>query len=412
MIYDNGFEGIDLSSAHNNNITDNTVYRNDGYGIELSTSNNNHIIGNTIDNNNEDGINLDSSSSNTFTSNNVSNNSDGIRLSFSSNDNQFTYNNVYANNDDGIDLSLSNSSTVTNNNIYSNIDEGLRLLDSNNITITDNNIYTNNEDGIHLDSSNNNTLTGNNVTLNNHFGINLSSSSSNLIFNNYFDNTNNAYDDGTNIWNNTKTSGTNIIGGPYLGGNYWSDYTGVDIDGDGIGDTNIPHGPGDYLPLTTASIITDINQSVFNRGFPIRHALDGDWAAAQSFIPTVNYLTNSEIYLRKFGTPEFDLTVELRSDHPQGTLIDTIVFTQEVILDNWQWLNLDFADIAMSPSTEYFIVIQSAPSGVTTSFGYEWGYAFGNQYNDGSFWFTRDGGGLWRDLPTMYEFMFRTYGYS
>ena len=58
---------------------------------------------------------------------------------------------------------------------------------------------------------------------------------------------------------------------------------------------------------------------------------------------------------------------------------------------------------------EYFIVLPPAPSGVTTSFGYEWGYAFGDQYDRGSFWFTRNGGELWRDLPTMYDFVFRTY---
>lgn len=69
-------------------------------------------------------------------------------------------------------------------------------------------------------------------------------------------------------------------------------------------------------------------------------------------------------------------------------------------------------DTPTTPNTDYFIVCPPAPSGITISFGYEWGYAFGNQYDDGAFWFTRDGGGLWRDLPTMYEFCFKTYGYS
>jgi len=159
-------------------------------------------------------------------------------------------------------------------------------------------------------------------------------------------------------------------------------------------------------------IILIVNQSVFDRGFPIRHALDGDWAAAQSFIPTLNTLTNAEIYLRKFGTPEFNLTVELREDNPQGTLIDTLIFTPEETPSSWEWFPLDFTDTTVTPGTDYFIVCPPAPSGVTTSFGYEWGYAFGNQYDDGAFWFTRDGGGLWRDLPTMYEFAFRTYGYD
>jgi len=158
--------------------------------------------------------------------------------------------------------------------------------------------------------------------------------------------------------------------------------------------------------------LIDTNQSISDRGFPIRHALDGDWAAAQSFMPTINTLTSTEIYMRKFGTPEFNLTVELRSNDPQGTLIDTLVFTPDQTPSSWEWFPLDFTDTPITPGTDYFIVIPPAPSGVTTSFGYEWGYAFGNQYDDGAFWFTRDGGGLWRDLPTMYEFVFRTYGYD
>ena len=161
---------------------------------------------------------------------------------------------------------------------------------------------------------------------------------------------------------------------------------------------------------TRSQITEDINQSEFDRGFPIRHALDGDWGCAQSFIPTLETLTSTEIYLQKFGTPEFNLTVELRQTHPQGTLIDTLVFTPNEIPSSWTWFLINFTDINITPGTDYFIVCPPAPSKIATSFGYEWGYAFGNQYDDGAFWFTRDGGGLWRDLSDNYEFTFKTYG--
>ena len=152
------------------------------------------------------------------------------------------------------------------------------------------------------------------------------------------------------------------------------------------------------------------SQSQFSRGFPIRHAIDGDWAGAQSFNATATTLTKTDLYLRKFGTPEFNLTVELREDDPEGTLLTTMIFTPDQIPSTWEWFEIDFNDTTVVPGNDYFLVCPPAPSGVTTSFGYEWGYAFGNQYDDGSFWFTRDGGGLWRDLPTMYEFTFTVYG--
>ena len=166
------------------------------------------------------------------------------------------------------------------------------------------------------------------------------------------------------------------------------------------------------LFVVSGDEVIDVNQSVFDRGFPIRHAVDGDWAAAQSFTPTVGMINRVGLYARVFGTPEFDLTVELREDGPEGTLVDSVSFTPGEVPITWTWLEIDFVDVTVQPGTDYFIVCPPAPSGVTTSFGYEWGYAFGDLYLDGSFWFTRDGGTLWRDLPTMYEFTFRTYGYS
>jgi len=118
-----------------------------------------------------------------------------------------------------------------------------------------NNIIVDNYGGIFLGGCNDCVISGNTIDLNT-YGAYLESSHGNLMYDNFFNNTNNAWDNGINFWNTTKQAGPNIIGGPYIGGNYWSDNPNpVDVDNDGIGD--VPYTiPGDankdYLPLLTA----------------------------------------------------------------------------------------------------------------------------------------------------------------
>ncbi|MBS3778386.1 MAG: hypothetical protein KGY50_03730, partial [Candidatus Thermoplasmatota archaeon] len=272
------------------------------------------------------------------------------------------------------------------------------------ITI-EHNFFSNN--GLCLGFSNNNIIQAN-IISNCNQGINLGSSCENNVIyhNSLIDNNESAFDGGLNNWSNSSLEM----------GNYWSDYTGVDTDGDGIGDSpyNISGGTNqDMYPLMNPyGWEEDTNQSVFDRGFPIRHAVDGDWAGAQNIKSGIDVFSEVKLYLRKFGTPAFDLTVELRENGPDGMLLDSVTFLPGQVPGSWTWFTVDFIETPVENNTDYFIVCPPAPNGVTNSFGYEWGYAFGNQYDGGSFWFTRDGGSLWRDLPAMYEFSFRTYGYD
>ncbi|HDQ08165.1 MAG TPA: PKD domain-containing protein, partial [Methanoculleus sp.] len=49
-------------------------------------------------------------------------------------------------------------------------------------------------------------------------------------------------------WNVTPSPGTNIIGGPWIAGNSWDDYAGEDLNGDGLGDTDLPYATGGGTP--------------------------------------------------------------------------------------------------------------------------------------------------------------------
>lgn len=135
----------------------------------------------------------------------------------------------------GIDI-CSKYNTISGNTISNNF-FGVSASHSNN-TISNNNISMNTCIGIWIYSpSEYNAILNNTISFNNgNRGIILQYSSNNLIYNNYFNNTNNAYDDGNNIWNIAPTPGLNIIGGDWLGGNQWDDYTGIDIDGNDLDD--------------------------------------------------------------------------------------------------------------------------------------------------------------------------------
>jgi parallel beta-helix repeat protein len=121
-------------------------------------------------------------------------------------------------NGQGILLAYTENSSIINNSLVNNR-AGIELFSSQNNTITNNNA-TENMYGITQSESSSNFLLNNKVT-SNQYGIKLTDSNDNVIHSNAF--INNTLQiiisQSTNIWDNGYPSG----------GNYWSDYTGVDL---------------------------------------------------------------------------------------------------------------------------------------------------------------------------------------
>ena len=173
----------------------------------------------------------------TITKNNITSNYVGVSFWYSSGNTIFR-NNISTNSHFGISLYDSSNNSIFGNNISNNYGGIWLRVSSNYNRICENNVTTNKFHGICITSSSYNSITKNDVTNNRWRGIELEYSSNNIIHhNNFVDNAEQVNSDNSaNIWDD----------GYPCGGNYWSDYAGVDLyDGphqnetgsDGIGDT-------------------------------------------------------------------------------------------------------------------------------------------------------------------------------
>jgi parallel beta-helix repeat protein len=141
----------------------------------------------------------------------------------------------------GVLLSSGNSS-ISNCTFYS-LNKSIYVANSSGNSIY-NNTITNNTIGIYLQVSSNNTLY-NNTLKENSYGIYLNSSYNNSIYHNNIINSTllQAYDNGNNTWDSGYPSG----------GNFWSNWTSPDRNGDGVVDYPYPLGNNtDSYPVIQA----------------------------------------------------------------------------------------------------------------------------------------------------------------
>ena len=231
--------GISLQYCSNNSITDNYIINNT-YGIHSKDSNNNIITGNDASNNKDVGIYLEYRSSfNNISGNTLNHNGQfGIILAENSNYNNVTDNIINNTIVGGIIIVMSHYNTVAGNTVintainYTNSSSplfgvGIAIIACSYNNILDNNLE-NNHRGIYATSAFSgdptafNTIAGNNIKNNYVYGICIEEWTpyvyvyNNTIYhNNLINNTENAYDNSSNIWYNETLQQ----------GNYYDDYT-------------------------------------------------------------------------------------------------------------------------------------------------------------------------------------------
>ncbi|WP_440945757.1 NosD domain-containing protein [Methanosarcina sp. T3] len=255
----NSSYGIWLDSASNNNTLNENRASYNRLGIYLKASNENLLDNNTASNNSQYGIGLWNSAVNKLKNNTASYNYVSILLHNASEN--VLSSNAASDSSYGFWLdSVSNENTLNGSRVRKN-KIGIYLKASGENILEGNSVNSNSKFGVCLSASSNNTFNSNTVDSNSEYGICMLSSNSNTVYNNYLNNTKNVYLDGKcsgNVWNISKSSGTNIVGNSFLGGNFWASpkengfsQTHPDTNGDGICDAIYDLGKGntDYLPL-------------------------------------------------------------------------------------------------------------------------------------------------------------------
>jgi len=246
MIRENGINGIGVYGSYFSSIINNEASLNGYNGISLRDNSgviliaDNHAHGNY-----KYGFYLEDSDSNFIKANHVHENLNGIVMARCEN-NTLVFNDV-CHNYYGISLEFVDTVVVSENEIYSNSNDGVQMKSCDESRIWENNISENRKDGVHVSESTHTVIFGNTILNNSDYGVQvLDRSILNILMYNtvrhnedgglYFYEGEMNLITGNIIADNQRFNvRDNVVGNKWLG-NFYGDYSGVDLNGDNFGD--------------------------------------------------------------------------------------------------------------------------------------------------------------------------------
>ena len=307
----------DVSGIRVEAVTDVYIHHNklinNAYGIYLAKSRNcrvedNEIIGvNRGDTESGNGIHIWSGKEHTIINNKLSKNRDGIYFEFvtdskiEGNDSfnnsryglhfMFSHRNIYrhnrfTHNSAGVAVMYSKSILMDNNEFSNSVGGGAYGLLLKEISLSEikNNKFLNNSIGIYIEGTTKSHFMGN-LFKNNARALRiLGNSDLNKLDGNIF------------LQNSFELATNSSVSNNFFEKNYWSKYSGYDLNGDGFGD--VPH-----RPVTLSSILTEsINSSFIFIHSPLFFLLDSIESALPTFGPE-NLLDKSPLMLPPVELP-------------------------------------------------------------------------------------------------------------